>query len=125
MAWRAVTDTPWKLSEAQLPRRPPDQRGGRPPCRDRRGFEGILGLLWTGAPRSALPERYGAKSAVHRRLSAWAESGVLLNAWRAFLDQRKDARQIRGNECCVDGLCVPANKGAGVWARPHAARGRR
>ena len=124
MAWRAVTDKQWKLIEAQLPKRPPNTRGGRPPLSDRQCFEGILWILWTGAPWSELPERYGSKSAVHRRLAAWVESGVLLNVWRAFLDQLNDARKMRWNECFVDGMFVVANKGATVWARPSAARGR-
>ena len=123
MAWRAVTDKQWKLIEAQLPKRKPDKRGGRPPLSDRQCFEGILWILWTGAPWSELPERYGSKSAVHRRLSEWAESGVLLNLWRAFLDQLNDSRKIRWNECFVDGMFVVAKKGATVWARPNAVRG--
>jgi transposase len=123
MAWRAVTDKQWKLIEAQLPKRKPDKRGGRPPLSDRQCFEGILWILWTGAPWSELPERYGSKSAVHRRLSEWAESEVLLNLWRALLDQLNDARKIRWNECFGDGMFVTAKKGATVWARPNAARG--
>jgi transposase len=79
MAWRAVTDTQWKLIEAQLSERTPDKRCGRPPLSDRQCFEGILWILWTGAPWSALPARYGSKRAVHRRLSARAASGVLVN----------------------------------------------
>ena len=123
MAWRAVSDKQWKLIEGQLPKRKPDQRGGRPPLSDRQCFEGILWILWTGAPWSELPARYGSKSAVHRRLSEWAESDVLLNLWRAFLDQLNDARRIRWNECFVDGMFVTAKKGGSVWGRPNAARG--
>ena len=124
MAWRAVTDKQWKLIAAQLPKRKPDKRGGRPPLSDRQCFEGILWILWTGAPWSELPDRYGSQSAVHRRLSEWAEGEVLLNLGRAFLDQLNDARRIRWNECFVDGMFVTAKKGATVWARPNAARGR-
>ena len=77
MAWRAVSDKEWKLIEAQLPKRKPGRRGGRPRLSDRQCFEGILWVLWTGAPWSELPERYGSKSAAHsrlRRLSEWAEA---------------------------------------------------
>jgi transposase len=49
---------------------------------------------WTGDPWSELPARYGSKSAVHRRISAWPARGVLLTVWRAFLDQRHDARAL-------------------------------
>lgn len=123
MAWRAVTDKQWKLIEAQLPKRKINPRGGRLPLSDRQCFEGILWILWTGAPWSELPERYGSKSAVHSRLSQWAETGMLLNLSRAFLDQLNDAKKIRWNDCFVDGMFVTAKKGASVWARPNAARG--
>lgn len=65
MAWRAGTDTPWKLMAAPLPLRRRHRRGGRPPLSDRRCFEGILWVLWTGAPWSARPTRYGSKRAGH------------------------------------------------------------
>lgn len=123
MAWRAVTDRQWKLLEAQLPKRKPSPRGGRPRLSDRQCFEGILWILWTGAPWSELPGRYGSKSAVHSRLSQWAQSGVLLSLWRAFLDRLNDAKKIRWNEGFVDGMFVAAKKGARVWARPNAVRG--
>ena len=122
MAWRAVSDKQWKLIEAQLPKRKSNERGGRPPLSDRQCFEGILWILWTGAPWSELPERYGSKSAVHRRLSEWAQSGVLLNLWRAFLDQLNDRKKIRWNECFVDGMFVTAKKGATALVRPNAGR---
>jgi len=48
---------------------------------------------------------------------------VLLDLWRAFLNQFNDRKKIRWNECFVDGMFVTAKKGAGVWARPNAARG--
>lgn len=123
MAWRAVTDKQWEGIAAQLPKRPLTPRGGRPRLSERQCFEGILWILWTGAPWSELPQRYGSKSAVHSRLSQWAQSGVLLNLWRTFLDQLNDAKKIRWNECFVDGLFVVAKKGAKVWARPNAVRG--
>ena len=122
MAWRAVTDKQWALIREQLPKRPRRKKGGRPPADDRKCFEGILWILWTGAPWSELPERYGSKSAVHRRLSEWAESGDLLNLWRAFLDQLNDARKIRWNECFLDGTFVPAKKGGPKSAKPSGAR---
>jgi len=123
MAWRAVTDKQWQLIEAHFPKRKRPVHGGRPPLSDRQCFEGILWILWTGAPWSELPTRYGSKSAVHRRLSQWAKTGVLLTLWRAFLDQLNDATKIRWNECFVDGMFVVAKKGASVWARPNAVRG--
>jgi transposase len=124
MTWRAVTDRQWKLIEPHLPKYKRNPRGGRPRLDNRQCFEGILWILWTGAPWSELPERYGSKTAVHRRLSEWAKSGVLLNLWRAFLDQLNDRHKIRWNECFVDGMFVTAKKGATALAKPNGARAR-
>jgi transposase len=70
------------------------REGGRA-LDERKCFEGILWILWTGAPWSELPERYGSKSAVHRRLKEWAETDVLLNLWRAFLDLLSGRQKVR------------------------------
>jgi transposase len=123
MAWRAVTDKQWQLIEPHFPRRKRSNRGGRPPLSDRQCFEGLVWSLWTGAPWSERPARYGSKSAVHRRLCQWAQTGVLLTLWRAFLDHLNDAKKLRWNECFVDGMFVGAKKGARVWATPNAVRG--
>jgi transposase len=122
MAWRAVTDEQWERIQARLPRRKRGRAGGRPPVDDRRCFEGILWILWTGAPWSELPEKYGSKSTVHRRLKAWAESGVLLDLWRAFLDQLDDRHKVQWDECFIDGMFMPAKKGAHWWGRLQKAR---
>ena len=130
MAWRGVTDAQWAQMKATLParKRPwrkKDRKGGRPPLDDRRCFEGILWILWTGAQWSDLPPRYGSKSAVHRRLHRWTEDGTLVQLWRAFLAQLQEQEQIRWNECFVDGTFASAKKG-GFWsARPSGARERR
>lgn len=122
MAWRAVTDKQWELIKAELPRRKRPKKGGRPPADDRQCFEGILWILWTGAPWSELPERYGSKSTVHRRLKEWAESDVLLKMWRAFLDQLDDRKKVRWDECFIDGMFIQAKKGARWSGRLKEAR---
>jgi transposase len=125
MAWRAVTDTQWARIHEQWPKRPRRKNGGRPPADDRQCFEGVLWMLGTGAPWSELPTRYGSKSTVHRRLTAWAESGVLLALWRVFLDQWGDRKQVRWDECVIDGMFITAKKGARWSGRRHAARAQR
>ena len=75
-------------------------------------------------PWSELPQRYGKPSTVHRRLCQWAEQGVLLNLWRAFLSQLDEKGMIRWNECFVDGTFVPAEKGARQLAKLSVARER-
>lgn len=129
MAWRKVTDAQWEKVQEQLPvRKKPwrkkDRKGGRPPLDDRKCFEGILWILWTGAQWSELPPRYGSKSAVHRRLLKWTDDGTLERIWRAFLAQLQDKDHIRWNECFVDGTFASAKKG-GFWsAKPSEARER-
>jgi transposase len=85
-------------------------------------LEGILWILWTGAPWKALPAKYGSPSAVHRRLWQWAQDGTLLNLWRAFLVQLNETQQIRWNECFVDGTFIPAKKGGPKSAKPSVVR---
>ena|SRR2546426_11491412 len=123
MAYRGkVTDKQWERIEALLPKEKPKPQGGRPPIPNRRCFEGILWILWTGAPWSALPKPYGSASTCWRRLQAWEASGVLLNLWRAFLADLNDQDKIRWDECFADGTFAPAKKGAPKSARPSAAR---
>jgi transposase len=122
MAWRKVTDKQWAVIEPVLPRR---CRGrGRPAANDRRCFEGILWILWTGCPWSELPARDGSKSTVHRRLMEWTYTGVLLDLWRVFLAQLDDRGRLRWDECFIDGMFVTAKKGGRLSAPPSAARER-
>jgi len=44
----------------------------------RKCFEGILWVLWTGAPWSELPKEYGSSSTCWRRLQEWEQDGTLL-----------------------------------------------
>jgi len=95
MAWRALTDAQWERIRPQLPREKRHRRGGRPRADPRRCFEGILWILWTGAPWSELPARYGSPTTCWRRLRQWEDSGVLLALWRALLNQLNDRQKIR------------------------------
>jgi transposase len=122
MTWRQVTDRQWKAIEAHLPKRAANRKGGRPAVSDRKCFEGILWILWTGAPWSELPAQYGSKSTVHRRLKTWAESGLLLDLWRAFLNQLNDRQKVRWDECFIDGMFITAKKGVRWSGRLKEAR---
>lgn len=50
MAWRYLTDAQWDQIRPHLPVAKRSSRGGRPPADARCCFEGILWILWTGAP---------------------------------------------------------------------------
>ena len=122
MAWRHFSEAQWDKIREHLPPRPRRPKGGRPPADDRRCLEGILWILWTGAPWSELPSKYGSPTTCWRRLRAWEESGVLLELWRAFLAELNDQQKIRWDECFVDGSFAPAKKGGLPSARPNGAR---
>lgn len=124
MAWRAVTDKQWEKIKPHLPQRKPSPKGGRPRVDDRRCFEGILWILWTGAQWSELPRQYGSPSTCRRRLREWEDGGALLALWRAFLAQLNDRQKIRWDECFADGSFAPAKKGARPSGRLSAGRAR-
>ena len=111
MAWRHLSDAQWEHVRQVLPPVKPSRKGGRPRADDRRCFEGILWILWTGAPWSELPRRYGSPTTCWRRLRQWEESGVLLALWRALLAQLNDRQNLLGDECFVDGSFAPAKRG--------------
>ena len=122
MVWRAVTDEQWALIKEQLPRRKRRVQGVVPGQMTASAFKGILLILCASASWSELPASYGSKSTVHRRLKAWAESGVLLDLWRALLDQLDDRQKVRWDECFVDGMFIPAKKGVRWSGRLREAR---
>ena len=60
MAWRGPSEAQWERIGPWLPARQRNPRGGRPTADDRKCFEGILWILWTGSPWSELPRKYGS-----------------------------------------------------------------
>lgn len=128
MSWERLTDAQWaEVKKVIPPRKRPwkkKSRRGRKPVDDRKCLEGILWILWTGAPWSALPKIYGAKSTVHRRLKAWAESGVLEELWRSFLTTLESKDKLSWGECFVDGTFSSAKKGVNSSVKPSAVKER-
>lgn len=124
MKRRRLTEKQWELVREHLPIREPSPLGGRPSADDRKCFEGILWILRTGAPWSALPREYGSPTTCWRRLAEWSRSGVLLDLWRALLAQLNEREQIRWNECFIDGTFAPAKKGGPASAKRSGARER-
>lgn len=128
MSWERLSDAQWlKVKKIIPPRKRPwrkKNRRGRKPVDDRKCFEGILWILWTGSPWLALPKTYGAKSTVHRRLKLWTENGIMEKLWRTFLSELEDKDQLRWNECFVDGTFSSAKKGAHSSAKLNVAKER-
>jgi transposase len=123
MAWRTLTQQPWEALCVHLPLPKTSPRGGRPRVENRRCFEGILWILWTGCQGRELPRRYGRASTCWRRLKHGEESGLLLKLWRAFWAQLNDQEKLRWDECFVDGSFVPAKKGGPKSGTRNVARG--
>lgn len=128
MSWERLSDNQWERIKKVIPSRKRPwrrkSRRGRRPVDDRKCFEGILWILWTGSPWAALPRIYGAKSTVHLRLKTWAETGVLEKLWRVFLIELEENDQLRWNECFVDGTFSSAKKGVCSSAKLNAAKER-
>ena len=126
MSWERLTDEQWKKVKKVIPKRKiprkKKSRRGRKPVDDRKCFEGILWILWTGSPWIALPKIYGAKSTVHRRLKTWAESGVMEKLWRKFLVDLEENDQLRWDECFVDGTFSSAKKGVSSSVKRNVAK---
>jgi transposase len=119
--WLAITDEQWRAMESCLPK---TARSGkeRPSSDDRRYFEGTLWILWNGAPWSKLPEHYGSKHTVQRRLSQWATSGVLLDLWRTYLDQIDEKQRAKWDERFIDGVFITSREGVNWEGRLRQAR---
>jgi transposase len=122
MSWRGVSNQQWEKIKDHLPKRKKNLKGGRPVITDRQCFEGILWVLWTGAPWSEVPKQFGSGSTCWRRLQQWERSGVLLNLWREFLSQLSDRKKVKWDECFADGTFAPAKKGVYSSARPRGER---
>lgn len=122
MAWRGVTELQWLAIRERLPKAYVSPKGGRPRADDRKCFEGVLWILWTGAPWAALPKEYGSPTTCWRRLKEWEESGALLEMWRAFLADLNEQKMVRWDECFADGTFASAKKGAFGSERPRGER---
>jgi transposase len=122
MAWNGLTEDQWAKIAPHLPKAKIGKKGGRPWADDRSCFEGILWILWTGAPWSEVPKKFASPSTCWRRLQAWEEDGTLLELWRAFLGELEDEDKIKWDECFIDGTFASAKKGASRSERQNGGR---
>src|SRR5436309_12652152 len=100
----------------------PEPARRAPPSRRSEVFRRHPLDLWTGAPWSELPRRYGSPTTCWRRLFTWEEDGTLLNLWRAFLADLNDREKLRWDECFADGSFAPAKKGGSRSGRRSEAK---
>jgi transposase len=121
---KLLTDEKWKKIEPLLPEPKRSPKGGPNFIANRRCFEGILWILWTGAQWRALPKEYPSGSTCWRRLHDWLEDGTWEKTFAAFVRQLDERAQLRWDECFIDATFAPAKKGALPSAKPNAARER-
>ncbi len=75
MTTRALlSDEQWRIVAPLLTGKAEDP--GRTGADNRKTFEGILHILWTGSQWRMLPERFGKWNTVHRRYRRWVKAKV-------------------------------------------------
>ena len=119
---KLLTDEQWSRVEPHLPKHKPSPKGGRPRADDRACFEGILWILWTGAPWRALPSTYPSPSTCWRRLRDWEENETWERIWIAFVEELDEDEQLKWSESFTDASFIPAKKGAQRSAPQSGAR---
>jgi transposase len=109
---KLLSEAHWEKIAPLFPEPEQSKKGGRKFIPNRSCFEGILWILWTGAPWKALPGEYPSPSTCWRRLKRWEEDGTWLRAWRCFIAQLDEKQQLDWSESFVDATFAPAKKGA-------------
>ena len=107
-----LSDREWKVVEPLLPKvkRRKDGRG-RPPKDPRAVFNGIIWILFSGAPWHLLPEVYPPYQTCHRYFQAWVRKGVLqkmLGALSAHHAGRSKSKEVN----FIDASFSASKKGA-------------
>lgn len=106
-----VPDVLWDRLAPILVIDKPRKKSGRP-ARDARGiFNGLIWLARTGSQWSQLPARYGPKSTVHERFTAWVEHECLRRAWAVLLQEYGQEIGIDWEWQAADGSIVKAPLG--------------
>lgn len=122
---KLLTDDHWAKIEPLLPEPKRSSKGGPNFISNRRCFEGILWILWTGAPWRALPAHYPSAATCWRRLRGWLDDGTWERAFAEFVRRLSQDEQLRWDETFIDAMFAPAKKGAQPLAKPSAAREQR
>ena len=107
----------------QIPDRPRDPRGGRPPADKRKVIAGIFWVLDNGAKWKSLPAEYGSKSTVHRYFKQWVEDGVFEKLMRAAGRCVEENDGFKLFECFIDGTITKAKGGGDGIGCTKAGKG--
>ncbi len=108
-----LTDEQWSVVERLIPKPKVRKDGkGRPRVEARSVLDGMLWILWTGAPWKALPSEYPPYQTVHRRMQEWVESRVFWKLVKALAEDLRDRGKIDLTEAFIDGTHAGAKRGA-------------
>jgi transposase len=121
-----ISEELWERIEPLLPRMK-KRRGysGRNPRGWREVLEGIFWILRTGSQWSELPERYPPKSTVHDRFQLLVREGFFESLAFDLSAELLEAGVIDLEECFIDGMFIPAKKGAKISGRRNEEKARK
>jgi transposase len=107
-----ISDREWIVLEPLLPKqkRKRDSRG-RPPKNPREVFNGIIWILFSGAPWHMLPDIYPPYQTCHRYFQSWTRKGVMQKMLRA-LSFYHAGKQRKKEVNFIDASFASAKKGA-------------
>jgi transposase len=110
MKRHALSDQQWSWIQGLLPA----ERGGRgrPWNNHRRTIDGIMWVLWTGAPWRDLPAEYGPFTSVHDRLSRWAKDGTWKRIQESLLLVLYASGRLDADLWFIDGTSIRASRAA-------------
>ncbi len=97
-----VDDKQWEQLKPYLENVP--KATGRPQADNRKPFNGVMWILWTGAPWRDLPEYYEPWQTVYKRFAEWQENGILKDM---FEKVRKNPDM---QDLCIDGTYIKAHR---------------
>lgn len=98
---------------------------GRPSRSPRDVLNGILWILRTGAQWKHLPKHYPPYQTCHRWFQRWVDEKRLEKILRALARDLYERGDVDITECFIDGMFVPAKKGAQELAKLSGVRARR
>jgi transposase len=108
-----LTDEQWVVVEPLIPVRKRRRDGrGRPRVPARNVLDGVLWILWTGAPWKALPTEYPPYQTCHRRMQEWVRERVFMKILKALAEDLRDRGKIDLTEAFIDGTFAGAKRGA-------------
>jgi len=104
-----LTDEQWGVLESLIlaSKRRKDGKGRR----RRAVLDGILWILWTGAPWSELPAEYPPYQTCHRRMQEWVQTRVFMKLLKALAEDLRERGKIDLTEAFIDGTFAGAKKG--------------